>query len=62
MYSALANTAPLLQVSLSAPTWEKISFLNAHIGGREIHFGAYGYTGTGTSIGYHIDPAIFEIQ
>lgn len=50
------------QVSVSAPTWEKISFLNANVGGRVIHFGVFGYTGTGKSIGYRFDPALLGFE
>lgn len=40
---------------MSAPVVNSISFLDANINGRSIHFGEYGYTGTRRSIGYTID-------
>ncbi|KAG8902852.1 hypothetical protein FRB99_004014 [Tulasnella sp. 403] len=45
----------LLIVTLSAPIWNDISFLNAIIGGREIHFGVFGYTGSPKKLGYPLD-------
>lgn len=44
-----------LQVSVSAPTWNKIYFLDANKSSQDIHFGVFGYTGTGTSFGYYFD-------
>jgi len=46
----------LIFVSISAPTWDKISFLNvgsnsANNGGT-LHFGVFGFTGSGKSVGY----------
>jgi len=46
----------LIFVSVSAPVWDKISFLDANIGGKEIHFGVWGYTGTKAHLGYYFDP------
>ncbi|KAF8323376.1 pali-domain-containing protein [Clavulina sp. PMI_390] len=46
----------LIVVSVSTPIVEPISFLTAHINGRTIHFGEYGYTGRNAhTIGYSID-------
>jgi hypothetical protein len=45
------------QVSLSAPTWNRISFLDVGLLGRDIHFGVFGYTGSKPSIGYRFDVA-----
>jgi hypothetical protein len=47
---------------VSAPTWERIYFLRAFVGGREIHFGAFGYTGTAKSIGYRFDPTVLGFE
>ena len=52
----------LVFVSVSAPTWESISFLNVHNGDRVIHFGVFGYTGTGTHIGYNFDQSILGFE
>ena len=49
------------QVSVSPPTWEAISFLNATQGGKTIHFGVFGYTGSGKAhIGYTFAPDILD--
>ncbi|KIO20264.1 hypothetical protein M407DRAFT_245892 [Tulasnella calospora MUT 4182] len=45
----------LVFATVSAPIWESISFLNTNIGGREIHFGVFGYTGSARHLGYPID-------
>jgi len=44
----------LILVSVSAPV-TTISFLDAEINGKSIHFGEYGYTGSKRSIGYAIN-------
>ena len=48
----------LIFASVSSPTWESVSFLNAGTGADTIRFGAFGYTGSGTSVGYDF-PAAF---
>jgi len=45
----------LLFTTISAPIWDKVSFLDADIGGREIHFGVFGFTGSAKRLGYPID-------
>ena len=47
----------LVLVSVSPPTWESVYFLNAGTGAGRIRFGAFGYTGFGTTIGYGSPPA-----
>ena len=49
----------LIFVSVSSPKLDSISFLNAGTGADRIHFGAFGYTGSGTSVGYDL-PALFR--
>ena len=39
---------------MSAPTWNKISFLNAD----GIHFGVFGYTGSDTHVGWHFPAPV----
>lgn len=49
----------ILQVSVSSPTWEKISFLDVTQGGKTTHFGVFGYTGSGkVHIGYTFAPDV----
>lgn len=47
-----------LKASVSAPTWNSISFLNANAGGTVTHFGVFGYTGSGTSVGWYFPPEL----
>ncbi|TFK44197.1 pali-domain-containing protein [Crucibulum laeve] len=48
----------LIFVSVSAPTWDKISFLNVgSVGAQQMRYGVFGFTGSGRSIGYDFsDP------
>lgn len=48
----------LIFASVSSPTWNSIYFLSASRGSQTIHFGVFGYTGTGKSVGYNFDPSI----
>jgi len=48
----------LILVSVSSPKLESVSFLNAGTGPDRIHFGAFGYTGSNTTVGYDF-PAVF---
>jgi len=54
----LAACILLIFVSVSSPTWEKISFLNLANGGQITHFGVFGYTGSKAHIGYQFAPDI----
>jgi len=56
VFLCFAATVLLVFVSISAPTWNAISFLDANVGGRSIHFGVFGFTGSGTSVGYRFPP------
>jgi len=56
IFFCFAATVLLIFVSISPPTWDKISFLNVRSGGREIRYGLYGRTGSRTSIGYRFIP------
>jgi len=51
----------LIVVSVSAPIWENVSFLDVTSGGRTIHFGVFGYTGSRTSVGYFFDPSVLGL-
>jgi len=48
----------LIFVSISSPTWNKITFLSVNNGGKMIHFGCFGYTGSSTHIGYTFNSAV----
>ncbi|KAF7966280.1 hypothetical protein HWV62_39243 [Athelia sp. TMB] len=47
----------LVIVCISSPVWEKVSFLDVTNGGETTHFGVFGYTGSGTHIGYAFAPS-----
>ncbi|KAG9031608.1 hypothetical protein FS837_002941 [Tulasnella sp. UAMH 9824] len=55
LFFCFAALVLLVFATVSAPIWESISFLNTNIGGREIHFGVFGYTGSARHLGYPID-------
>ena len=40
------------QVSVSVPTWDKISFLDVGTGQSQIRYGVFGFTGSKIAIGY----------
>ncbi|KAI0758355.1 hypothetical protein BC629DRAFT_1126250 [Irpex lacteus] len=53
LFFVFAATVLLVFASVSAPTWNRISFLNAE----GLRFGVFGYTGSQTHVGYHFpDP------
>jgi hypothetical protein len=54
-----AATVLLVFVSVSPPTWNKISFLDVTQGGKTTQFGVFGYTGSGKAhIGYTFEPDV----
>ncbi|KIJ26114.1 hypothetical protein M422DRAFT_38353 [Sphaerobolus stellatus SS14] len=55
LFLCFAAMVLLIFVSVSSPTWEKISFLDVTQGGQTTHFGVFGYTGTSTHVGYFFD-------
>jgi hypothetical protein len=60
LFFCFAATVLLVFASVSAPTWNSISFLNVG-GGPQIRYGIFGYTGSEISIGYYfIAPAAFD--
>ncbi|KAI0087964.1 hypothetical protein BDY19DRAFT_985712 [Irpex rosettiformis] len=54
LFFVFAATVLLIFASVSAPTWNSISFLNTE----GIHFGVFGFTGSGTSVGYFFPSPI----
>jgi len=52
LFFCFAAAVLLVFVSVSAPTWERISFLDVNQANGTTHFGCFGFTGTGTSIAY----------
>ncbi|GLB45086.1 hypothetical protein LshimejAT787_1901640 [Lyophyllum shimeji] len=52
LFLCFAATVLLVFVSVSVPTWDKISFLNVGIGANQIRYGVFGFTGSKVAIGY----------
>ncbi|KAF8070005.1 actin cortical patch SUR7/pH-response regulator pali [Lyophyllum atratum] len=53
LFLCFAATVLLIFVCVSAPTWDKISFLNVGAGvGNQIRYGVFGFTGSKVGIGY----------
>ncbi|KAI0046054.1 pali-domain-containing protein [Auriscalpium vulgare] len=59
LFFCFAAMVLLIFASVSAPTWNAIYYLRASRGGDTVHFGTFGYTGTGTHIGYHFPQSRF---
>jgi len=57
VFFVFAAMVLLIFVSVSEPTWDRVSFLDVTRGGSTTHYGVFGYTSTGTSIGYRFDNA-----
>ncbi|THH30936.1 hypothetical protein EUX98_g3242 [Antrodiella citrinella] len=55
-------TAMLLLIfaSVSAPTWNPVSFLNTNVGGQQLHFGVFGFTGSQVHVGWRFPPNISD--
>lgn len=51
----------MLQVSVSEPTWNKVSFLNVRMSNGTTHYGCFGYTNHDVGIGYYFGYA-FPIE
>ncbi|KAJ7262202.1 pali-domain-containing protein [Mycena haematopus] len=62
LFFCLTATVLLMVVSVSAPAWDKISFLNAGAGSATVRFGVFGYTGTHTRIGYRFNPSSLDFN
>ncbi|KAF5351853.1 hypothetical protein D9756_007729 [Leucocoprinus leucothites] len=52
LFLCFAAMVLLIFVSVSSPTWEKISFLNVGVGSNQVHYGVFGFTGSQRAIGY----------
>lgn len=56
-FFCLAATVLLIFASISTPRWDKVAFLTASSGDRTLRFGAFGYEGSGTRLGYKFSPS-----
>ncbi|KAF8589037.1 pali-domain-containing protein [Ramaria rubella] len=61
LFFCFAAMVLLVFVRVSSPTWESISFLDVTTGGHTIHFGVFGYTGSGRSVGYFFNPSVLGL-
>ncbi|THH04178.1 hypothetical protein EW145_g5713 [Phellinidium pouzarii] len=52
LFFCFAAAVLLVFVSVSAPTWDRISFLDVSVSGQTTHFGVFGFTGSATHVGY----------
>jgi len=52
LFFCFAATVLLVFVSVSVPTWDKISFLDVGTGHNQIRYGVFGFTGSKIAIGY----------
>ncbi|QRV85927.1 SUR7/Pali family protein [Ceratobasidium sp. AG-Ba] len=62
LFFCFAAAVLLIIVTVSSPIWDAVYFLRASVGGREVHFGVFGYTGSGRHLGYQIDPSVLGIN
>jgi hypothetical protein len=59
LFCCFAAFVLLVFACVSGNVWGSISFLNATVNGRLIHFGVFGYTGIGKAVvGYNIQDAV----
>ncbi|KAF9010710.1 hypothetical protein BDQ17DRAFT_1299266 [Cyathus striatus] len=52
LFLCFAAMVLLIFVSVSVPTWDRVSFLNVGIGANQLRYGVFGFTGSKTQIGY----------
>ncbi|KAJ7497269.1 pali-domain-containing protein [Mycena latifolia] len=62
LFFCLSAAVLLTFVSVSSPTWDKISFLNAGSGSAISHFGVFGSTGTHISVGYRFNSGSLKFN
>ncbi|KAA1471692.1 pali-domain-containing protein [Dentipellis sp. KUC8613] len=60
LFFTFAAMVLLIFASVSSPTWDSIFFMTATSGSRTVHFGAFGFTGSDTHIGYTFDQFGFN--
>ncbi|KAF4598035.1 hypothetical protein EYR38_006429 [Pleurotus pulmonarius] len=58
LFLCFAATVLLVIVSVSVPTWDRISFLNVSTGAQEIRYGVFGFTGSDVGIGYDLPTGV----
>ena len=58
LFFSFAAMVLLIFASVSPPTWEAVSFLDATQGQTTTNFGVFGYTGSPTTVGWYFPPAL----
>ncbi|PVF92829.1 pali-domain-containing protein [Serendipita vermifera] len=59
LFCCFAAFVLLVFACVSGNVWDKISFLDANVNGRVVHFGVFGYTGINKAVvGYDIQDAV----
>jgi len=58
LFFCFAACVLLIFASISAPTWNAISYMNVDRGGSVVKFGIFGWTGSDTHVGYRIPSSI----
>ncbi|KAF8609970.1 pali-domain-containing protein [Ceratobasidium sp. AG-I] len=52
----------LVIATVSVPLRDDVSFFDISLGGREVHFGVFGYTGSEAKLGYKLDQSVLGIN
>lgn len=58
LFFCLVACVLLVIVTVSTPLWDAVSFFDLSVGGREVHFGVFGYTGGERKLGYALDQSV----
>ncbi|CCA73153.1 related to palI protein [Serendipita indica DSM 11827] len=58
LFCCFAAFVLLVFACVSGNAWSAISFLDANVNGRVVHFGVFGYTGIKATVGYDIQDAV----
>ncbi|EJD39026.1 pali-domain-containing protein [Auricularia subglabra TFB-10046 SS5] len=63
LFFCFAACVLLVFACVSSPTWEKISFLNVRFAeGNVLRFGVFGFTGSGTHVGYRFPAELLGFE
>ncbi|KAI0930344.1 hypothetical protein AcW1_009062 [Taiwanofungus camphoratus] len=62
LFLTFAAMVLLIFASVSAPTWNSVSFLNTNVDGTSTHFGVFGYTGSKTHVGWNFPSGVGDSE
>ncbi|EMD37503.1 hypothetical protein CERSUDRAFT_83243 [Gelatoporia subvermispora B] len=62
LFFTFAAMVLLIFASVSAPTWNAVSFLNTDVSGASTHFGVFGFTGSQTHVGYNFPSGVGDSE